>query len=450
MGAGLRGSLAVRVLFVVPNVPSRIRVRSFNFIRGLSRQHEVTVLCIATDDSDRRSIGELKRHCLAVEVFELPLRRSLWNCLVGAFSSRALRIAYFYSPSLRERLAEKVCRGEVDLVHAEHLKSVPMLTGIVGKVPIVFDAMDCVSLFETRRTKAIPNPFLKLFYWMERKKMERAEAWAAEHFDQVVISSTMDREFYPGRRRLKEAIRVIPNCPDLGYFGFRQFEPQRNRVVFCGKLDYFPNEDAALYFSLSVWPLLLARRPDLRLEIVGSRPPRSVRQLDGKNNIQVVGSVPDVRPHLGRAWVALCPVRVRTGTQNKILEAMAMGVPVVATRICCAGLEVEPGKHLLMADTPDEFVSAVESLLDNASLRDHLVQAGRKYIEAHHDGNRSVEELVTVYAEAVADFASQECAAASWPSQSPSRFEPEIKSFGDSGAWSLPTCQAAPRRQKQS
>jgi sugar transferase (PEP-CTERM/EpsH1 system associated) len=405
--------IGVRILFVVPNVPSRIRVRPFNFIRRLSRQHEVTVFCVATNDVDYRSIAELRQHCQAVEVFELPHWRSLWNCLVGAFSSRALRTAYFYCPRLRRRLVEKVGRGGVDLVHAEHLKSVPMVAGVSGKVPTVFDAVDCISMMEAKRRKVIRNPLLKLFFWTEQKKMARWEAQASELFDRVVISSPVDSEFYPGGSRLKEAIRVVPNCVDLEYFGFRQFEPRKNLVVFCANLSYFPNVDAALYFSRSVWPLLLARRPNLRLEIVGSRPPRSVRQLDGKNNIHVVGSVPDVRPHLGRAWAALCPLRVRAGTQSKILEAMAMGVPVVATRICCAGLQVEPGKHLLTADTPEEFVSGVESLLDGSSLRNNLVQAGRKYVEAHHDWNRSMKELLDVYAEALADFKREECVAAS-------------------------------------
>src|SRR5207248_10928062 len=123
----------------------------------------------------------------------------------------------------------------------------------------------------------------------------------------------------------------------------------KNLLVFCAKLDYFPNEDAALYFARSVWPILRAQRPELQLQIVGSRPPKSIRRLDSKENIHVIASVPDVRPYLGRAWVALCPIRIRAGIQNKILEAMALGVPVVATRICQPGLQVEAGKHLLFA-----------------------------------------------------------------------------------------------------
>jgi len=174
--------------------------------------------------------------------------------------------------------------------------------------------------------------------------------------------------------------------------------------VFCAKLDYFPNEDAALYFSQAVWPRLLVRMPGLQLEIVGSRPPRSVRQLHGKNNIRVRGSVPDVRRFLGRAWIALCPLRIQAGIQNKILEAMALGVPVVATRICCPGLAVEPGKHLLVADTPEEFVSAIDLLMHDDGLRSNMARAGRTYVEGCHNWDDPVTELCDTYTTALAAF----------------------------------------------
>jgi len=394
----------MRILFVVPNVPSLIRARPFNFIRRLSQRHEVFVLCLATNDADHRCASELRQYCQELEVVNLPRWRSLWNCLMAVFSSKSLRFAYFYSPSIHHRVEEKVSRGEVDLIHAEHLKSVPMVEGVLGRVPAVFDAVDCVSMFEARRRSVVRNPISKIFSWMECKRMARCEAETARLFDRVVISSAVDKECYPVRSRLKERIDVIPNGVDLEHFSFQQFEPQKNLIVFCGKLDYFPNQDAVLYFSQSVWPQLRARRPELKLEIVGSRPPRRVRLLDGKHNISVIGSVPDIRPRLGRAWVALCPIRIRAGIQFKILEGMALGVPVVATRICCPGLAVEPGKHLLVADTAEEFVSAIESLLDNRTLRATLVHEGRKYVETHHDWDRCVTGLSSAYANAVDHF----------------------------------------------
>src|SRR5207237_502018 len=219
-----------------------------------------------------------------------------------------------------------------------------------------------------------------------------------------VISSPVDKDCYPAPGRFRERLDVIPNGVDLEHFAFQQFEAQKNLIVFCAKLDYFPNQDAALYFTQSVWPLLRVRRPELQLEIVGSSPPRSLRRLDGKDNIRVIASVPDVKPYLGRAWVALSPIRIQAGIQNKVLEAMALGVPTVATRICCSGLAIEAGKHLLVADAPGEFVAAIELLLDNITLRDKLVQAARTYVERQHNWTGCVAALCNTYAEATADF----------------------------------------------
>jgi len=396
----------MRILFVVPNVPSPIRPRPLHFIRGLSQMHQMSVVCLATNDADDHFVSELRQHCQSLEVIRVSRGRSLGNSLRALFSANSLRCAYFYSPRLRDRINELVEAGEVDLIHAEHLKSLPMVEANAGKVPVVFDAVDCLSMLETRRRAVTQNPLLKLFSWMESKKFALAEARASERFDRVTISSGVDRQAYPIRGSLRQTIDVIPNGVDLEHFGFRQFEAQKNLLVFCAKLDYFPNRDAALYLAQYIWPVLRARRPELRLEIVGSRPPKSVLQFDGKDNIRVIPSVPDVRPFLGRAWVALCPIRIRAGIQNKMLEAMALGVPLVATPICYPGLQIEPGKHLLVADGPEQFASAVELLLNNVTLREKLIEAGRAYVERHHDWAESIRALSSSYNAAMANFTS--------------------------------------------
>ena len=397
----------MRILFVVPNVPSSIRPRPLHFIRDLSQEHEVSVVCLAAGEFNDQSVSQLRQYCHSVEVIHLSRLQSLWNCLLAAFSGKPLRCAHFYSPRIRDLVKARVEAKQVDLLHAEHLKSLAMVDPALGKVPALLDAVDCVSMLESRRRTLAKNPLVKLFSWMEAKRFARLEAKAARQLNRMAISSPVDRDAYPVPSRLREKIDVIPNGVDLDHFAFRQFESQKNLLVFCAKLDYFPNEDAALYFARSVWPVVRARRPDLRLEIVGSRPSRSVRQLDGKTNIRVIPSVPDVRPYLGRAWIALCPIRIRAGIQNKILEAMALGVPVIATPICRPGLQFEPGKHLLLAESPEQFASAIELLLDNESLREKLITAGRSYVEHHHDWADSVRALSNCYRAAAANFAGR-------------------------------------------
>lgn len=394
----------MRILFVVPNVPSSIRPRPLHFIRGLSRMHQVSVVCLATSRADDHLASQLRQHCHSLEVIRLPRWRSLWNCLLALFSANSLRCAYFYSPRLRDFVKAKVEANEVDLIHVEHLKSLPMVEDCFGQVPVVFDAVDCLSMLESRRSAVTKNPLIKLFSWMEKKKFALSEAKVSRESNRVIITSMVDRHAYPIPAGLRERIDVIPNGVDLEHFGFRQFEPQKNLLVFCAKLDYFPNRDAALYFAQCIWPLVRKRRPELHLEIVGNRPPRSVQRLDGKDNIRVIASVPDVRPFLGRAWIGLSPIRIRAGIQNKMLEAMALGVPLIATPVCLPGLQLEPGKHLLVADRPEQFASAIELLLDDATFREKLIRAGRTYVERHHDWAESIKALSNSYSAAIADF----------------------------------------------
>jgi len=360
-----------------------------------------------TSEADERFVSQLERECHSVNIIRLSPWRSLGNCLLALFSGNSLRCAYFDSPRLRNLVRARVEANEVDLIHAEHLKSLSMVQPVLGTVPAVFDAVDCLSMLESRRRRVARNPFVKVFSWVESKKLARWEERAVRGFNRVLISSAVDREAYPISRDLRKRIDVIPNGVDLKHFRFRQVEAKKNLLVFCAKLDYFPNEDAALYFARSVWPLLTARRPELQLQIVGSRPPRSVRRLDGRNNIRVIPSVPDIKPFLGRASVALCPIRIRAGIQNKILEAMALGVPVVATPVCCAGLQLEPGKHLLVADGPEAFASAIELLLDNATLRAKVIEAGTTCVEHQHNWADSVTALEDSYKAAMLDFTAR-------------------------------------------
>ena len=397
----------MKILFVVPNVPSAIRPRPLHLVRGLSQTHEVSVVCLVTSEADEGFVSQLERECPRVNIIRLSPWRSFSNCLLALFSGNSLRCAYFDSPRLRDLVRARVEANQVDLVHAEHLKTLPMVEPVLGTVPAVFDAVDCLSMLESRRRRVTKNPLVNLFSWLEAKRLARWEGRAVRGFNRVVISSAVDREAYPIPTDLREKIDVIPNGVDLRHFGFRQVEANPNLLVFSAKLDYFPNEDAALYFALSVWPLLRTRRPELQLEIVGSRPPQSVRRLDGRNNIRVIPSVPDVKPFLGRAWVALCPIRIRAGIQNKILEAMALGVPVVATPVCCDGLQLEPGKHLLVADGPESFASAIELLLDNATLRTKLIEAARAYVEYHHNWADSVTALADSYQAAIYHFTAR-------------------------------------------
>jgi glycosyltransferase involved in cell wall biosynthesis len=197
-------------------------------------------------------------------------------------------------------------------------------------------------------------------------------------------------------------VAVVPNGVDLDYFRPLAGEREPATLVFSGKMSYHANVSAVLHFVRHVLPLIRAVRPDVRLRVVGSQPPRSIQTLARDPAIAVTGYVPDIREIVGRATVVLCPVTVKVGIQNKVLEAMAMGLPVVSTRAGLEGLVAAPGHDLLVADGAAEFAAHVCRLLADADLRASLGRAGRHYVETHHRWDVAARQLENLYHEATA------------------------------------------------
>ena len=178
---------------------------------------------------------------------------------------------------------------------------------------------------------------------------------------------------------------AIPNGVDLEYFRPTDAAGDEAGCVFVGALDYRPNIDAACWFCREAWPEIRRRRPDVRLLLVGRKPAAAVRRLAAVPGVEVVGQVPDVRPYLTRAAVAVNPLRIARGLQNKVLEAMAMGKAVVASPQALAGLRRRDEAPALCAATTPEWVEIVANLLDQPERRRRLGAEGRRFVETHHD-----------------------------------------------------------------
>jgi len=158
-------------------------------------------------------------------------------------------------------------------------------------------------------------------------------------------------------------------------------DPGGHTLLFCGGLDWYPNADAMVYFFEQIWPPLLARLPDLRVVVVGRRPPSWLTDLakrDGR--IQVTGFVDDVRPYFEQATVYVCPIRIGGGTRLKILDALAMGMPLIGTTFACSGISVGHEREVLLADTPEEFARQVQRALSDENLRARLALSGRAVV----------------------------------------------------------------------
>jgi polysaccharide biosynthesis protein PslH len=193
-----------------------------------------------------------------------------------------------------------------------------------------------------------------------------------------------------------EGIRAVTNGVDLDYFQPPNPVPAENGCVFVGALDYRPNIDAACWFAKDVWPLIRHRHPGACLRLVGRQPVPEVLRLANVSGIEVVGQVPDVRPYVAGAAIAVVPLRIARGLQNKVLEAMAMGKPVVASSQALTALRDKPNLPALTATEPQEWVEHITRLMDDTSLRHQLGMAGRRYAEAFHDWERCLEPFEAI------------------------------------------------------
>jgi sugar transferase (PEP-CTERM/EpsH1 system associated) len=395
----------MRILYLTPYVPSLIRVRPYNLIKYLSHLgHLVTVLSLQSTEQEGRDADELRRCCHRVETVKLTRQQPLLNCFKALPTMTPLQAAYCHSPAMQSLIRQVLEEEQFDIVHVEHLRGAHFGTAVAG-VPKVYDSVDCISLLFEKALHAAPSLASRLIAWLDLGRTRRYEGRLISQYDKVLVTSPQDKEalLELGGRSHKqdqeEKIAVLPNGVDLEYFAFANGNRAPETLVFSGKMSYHANVAAVSHLAQEVMPLIWARRPGVKLEIVGNSPPQAMCALAKDDRVRVTGFVPDLRPYLARATVSVSPMPYSVGIQNKVLEAMATGTPVVASRQACSALTVQDGTHLLVADDPATFAERVLHLLDDIALRREIAMNGRNYVEERHDWRTIAHNLEHIYAE---------------------------------------------------
>jgi sugar transferase (PEP-CTERM/EpsH1 system associated) len=362
------------------------KIRSFELLRHLTKRYHVHLGCFVDDPADREHIGTVEQMCASSWIGELhPLQGKLRSA--GALvSGKSLSFGYFSDKRLQAWLKDLRSRHRMAVEIAYSSPMAAYLDRQSGAMRIA----DFVDLDSEKwlQYAARHNPVKRWLYTLEAHRLARAEVSLTRDHDAIVLCAQREAADLCARSGARaDRVFVVGNGVDLEYFdGSKSLEappldPKRPLIVFTGVMDYYANVDGVLWFAEEIFPGLRNAVPDVQFAIVGARPAPAVQRLGQRPGITVTGRVPDVRPWLLAASAAIVPLRIARGVQNKVLEAMAMSLPVVATGAALAGIEAETGRDLLRADDADEITAALISVLTDRERNTRLRKRARAVVE---------------------------------------------------------------------
>lgn len=389
----------MRVLFLSPYVPSRVRVRPYNWIRTLVQLgHEVHLVALDPPEDAPAAQEEMRRLCAAVDVFPLRRARTIANAVRALpYPATPLQLAYSHHPDAERMVARLGSSGGFDVAHIEHMRGVPLASHL-RNLPIVFDAVDSISTLFAETARLAPSPGARLLARLDLARSRRFEARAPLRFSRTVVTSAREAAAFvelagPAAR---DRVIVVPNGVDTDYFQPAERTNAR-AVVFTGKLSYHANAAAAGRLVERIMPHVWIRRPDTPVILAGKGPPPGVVALGRDPRVTVTGYVDDIRQVFAKAAVAVCPLVYGAGIQNKALEALASGVPTVMTTPVAQALSGRPGEQYVTGDTDRELADAVLDLMANPAVALRIGTHGRQYVTDHHRWEIIASTLVRTY-----------------------------------------------------
>jgi polysaccharide biosynthesis protein PslH len=372
------------LLFLVHRMPyppnKGDKVRSYHLLKHLAETHRVFVGTFIDDPADAAHIDTLRTLCAGLFVTPLNPRRARVASLAGLLHNDALTLHYYRDAGL-QRWVDQTVQGENIAATVVYSSSMAQYAQAHPRLPMLVDFVDVDSAKWSEYATQHRWPMS----WLYRREGRRLLAYERQ------VAAQARRSFFSTDKETQLFCGLAPECAGQvqamnNGVDAQFFSPEANRaspfaagelpLVFTGAMDYWPNIDAVTWFAREVLPVLREQRPRLRFHIVGRAPTPAVRAL-ASDAVRVSGTVPDVRPYLQYAAVVVAPLRLARGIQNKILEAMAMGRPVVASTACVDALVAEPGGEILAATEAADFVRAVDLLLRAPDRAAAIGTAGR-------------------------------------------------------------------------
>lgn len=375
------------------------QIRTYNLLKKLAKKHEITLFALIKNEKEKQYIPELEKYCKKVKVFkrsEKPFTPK--NILKALFSSYPFLVIRNYVPETIEAIRKELASEKYDLIHSETFYMMPHLPD--NNIPTLLVEQTIEYLGYESFAKKFPK-ILKPLLESDIKKIRKWERHYWRACDKLIVMSDDDKEFINKQIKDKKKIGVVANGVDSEWFDqVPRKLTKEPTILSVGTFKWLPNQEAVDFLVNKVWPDIKKEVEKVKLWIVGNAPtPKVIGYGEKDKQIEVLGRVPDIRDSFKEAHVLVAPVFSGKGTRYKILEAMASGTPVVASKIAVEGLSIKHGQHVLTSNSAKEMANLTVELIKDKKLWEKLSINGKKFVSENFDWKEISQKLDTIYKE---------------------------------------------------
>lgn len=392
----------MKILMLTPYLPYPLlsggQIRTYNLLKNLSKDHEITLFALIKDEEERKHIEHLKTICAQVKVFKRT--KNPWsprNILMAGFTPYPFLVTRNFPRDMKSAI-KKELKKSYDLIHAETFYMMPNIPKTQTPVLLVEQTIEYLGYeFYAKNTR---HWYLKPMLYIDIAKIRFWEKYFWQKADRLVTMSDEDKQEIIRELGRDVRVDVVANGVDTDRFSRKQKQlPKNPTILFVGTFKWLPNIDAVKFLVEELWQGIKAKVPDARLWIVGHSPTREIKKFAKDKDIRVSANVQDIRDAYAKAHILLAPIRSGKGTRYKVLEAMATETPVVTTSLGAEGLDIQSGKHVLIGDEAESLINHSAELLTNDKLQRQLGVAAKQVVEKQYNWQAISQDLDRLYRE---------------------------------------------------
>lgn len=367
------------------------KLRAYHQIKQLANHFEVHLISTSEQKVNPTDIDQLRPFCASINVFPISFPQKLWGVLSKLLSRKPIQVGYFHHYSIHKKVNRILQEIRPDHIYCQLIRAAEYVKNY-HHCPKTIDYMDALSKGMERRSKNAK--FIKHYIFEnEFKRLTYYENSIFEYFEHHTIISQQDKQYIFHKNRAQ--IHVIPNGVDASFLEDNQQQSKSADLVFTGNMSYPPNVTAAQFIVQDILPLI---SPSTKVKIAGSSPAKEVLKL-ASSHVEITGYVDDIKAAYCSAEIFVAPMFLGTGLQNKLLEAMALGIPCITTTLANNALGAKPEQEILIADDAEAFAHQIKRLQNAPELKQKLIDNGRAFIVDNYQWSSVTDKLVQLIKE---------------------------------------------------